>query len=507
MKSKLNLLLKLDVNGTQLPGDYLFFIENDALYVVPSNPNAKDWITNLKDFKREYEQYLEYLNIVCSSGDDERIIKLISKELIPNVSNLIYDASSITIESDDYEKIKKYIKRFNISEDKKIIITNDNLYNPDLMLSEINRIHVVFKSSKNILLKIDGNNSPESILNCMKSVKIIDDFVSEVKSLNLSPIEQLMYVYDWVRDRVYKMEDETDEKSVSRDLSSALLSGKIVCLGYANIFNIVAKKLGFSSEVFYLENKMNEKRGHSRNIIYIKDDKYDIDGVYLFDATWDSKKDDNSFLNKYLYFAKTFDELKNIDEKINLVSIDYPLLDNNIFMDIINRFEKNGVFNMDTNQVKMINKLSKLIDKKRNLINELAIIAKKQGIALPFNTDMDEEYILDKLYEYAELINTPIYAEKFLDILYNVRQVQYYKDPNKYPFDVDYFYLCACNSNWQFNNVPDAAFLHMIGLYNKSLNKPGMKKYVEDSHVDKKIAQVKLSKTLKMLLEKKQGKM
>ena len=46
-----------------------------------------------------------------------------------------------------------------------------------------------------------------------------------------------------------------------------------------------------------------------------------------------------------------------------------------------------------------------------------------------------------------------------------------------------------------------------IGFYDKNLNKPGMKKYVEDSHVDKKIARVKLSKTLGMLLEKKQGKM
>ena len=501
MKNKLNLLLKLDVNEDPLPSNYLFFIENGALYVAPSNPNTKKWVTDIKKFKLEYEDYLS------AKGDDEKIAKLISKEIIPNVSNLISDASSITIESSDYEKIKKYIKQFNISKDKKIIITNDNLHNPCLMSLEINKIHDVFKSSKNILLEIDGNTSPESISNCMKSVQIIDDFVSEVKSLNLSPIEQLMYVYDWVRNRVYKMEDKTDEKSVSRDLSSALLSGKIVCLGYSNIFNIVAKKLGFNAEVFYLENKTDEKHGHSRNIVYIKDDKYDIDGVYLFDTTWDSKKDDKSFLNKYLYFAKTFDELKSIDERMNLVSTDYSLLDDHIFTSIIESFEEKGVFDMDINHVKMINKLSKLIDKKRNLINELAIVAKKQGIVIPFNTDMDEEYILDKLYEYAELINTPIYAEKLLDILYNVRQVQYYKDPNKYPFDVDYFYLCACNSNWQFNNVPDAAFLHMIGIYNKSLNKPGMKKYVEDSYVDKKIAQVKLSKTLKMLLEKKQGKM
>ena len=505
MKNRLNLLLTIDINGNILPGKYTFFIEGEALYVLPNNPNTKDWVTDTKGFRVAYEEYLEYLNI--EGGDDERVGQSIKKKIIPNISNLIFNADSITIESDDYEKIKKYIERFNIPEDKKIIITNDNLYNPDLMLSEINRIHDFFKADKNILLKIDGNDSPETISNCVKSMQIIDDFVCEVKSLNLSPMEQLMYVYDWVRDRVYKKEDKNELASISRDLSSALLSGKIVCLGYANIFNIIAKKLGFSAKLFNLRDKNDEKHGHSRNIVYVKDDKYDINGVYLFDPTWDSKKGDNSFLNRYLCFAKTFEELKNMDEKMNLVSIDYPLLDDNMFMDIINRFEKNGVFNMDTNQVKMINKLSKLVDGKRNLINELAIMAKRQGITLPFDVDMDEKYISKKLYEYMDLISTPIYAEKFLDILYKVRQIQYYKDPNKFPFDVDYFYLCVYNSNWYFNNIPVAVLSNLIGFYNKNLNKPGMKKYVDDSQVDKKIARVKLSKTLDMLLEKKQGKM
>lgn len=113
MKNKLNLLLKLDVKEDPLPSNYLFFIENDVLYVAPSNPNIKKWVTDIKEFKLEYEDYLS------TKGDDEKIAKLISKEIIPNVSNLISDASSITIESSDYEKIKRYIKQFNISKDKK----------------------------------------------------------------------------------------------------------------------------------------------------------------------------------------------------------------------------------------------------------------------------------------------------------------------------------------------------------------------------------------------------
>lgn len=51
MKNKLNLLLKIDINGNILPGKYSFFIEGEALYVLPNNPNTKDWVTDTKGFR------------------------------------------------------------------------------------------------------------------------------------------------------------------------------------------------------------------------------------------------------------------------------------------------------------------------------------------------------------------------------------------------------------------------------------------------------------------------
>ena len=45
-----------------------------------------------------------------------------------------------------------------------------------------------------------------------------------------------MYAYDMVRDKIYAEVDENDDKMISRNLSTALLGDKIVCLGYANVF-------------------------------------------------------------------------------------------------------------------------------------------------------------------------------------------------------------------------------------------------------------------------------
>ena len=45
MKNKLNLLLKLDVKEDQLPGDYLFFIENVIINMfIINNIKFSKWL-------------------------------------------------------------------------------------------------------------------------------------------------------------------------------------------------------------------------------------------------------------------------------------------------------------------------------------------------------------------------------------------------------------------------------------------------------------------------------
>ena len=200
-----------------------------------------------------------------------------------------------------YEDIAEYLKR------------NPELLNKEIVLAECLsldkntalRLKEVFKDFPNIKLMVDGNQELVSITQYSQTVDAIDSIIEKINRYNYSPLEQLILAYDLIRDRFYVKEDETEDYSVSRDLTSSLLGDKIVCVGFANIFDAVCKKLGFNSMIFLLNNKHDTTSGHARNMVYMIDEKYGIEGIYFFDPTVDCKKDYfNSFLYSYRLFAK-----------------------------------------------------------------------------------------------------------------------------------------------------------------------------------------------------------
>ena len=61
----------------------------------------------------------------------------------------------------------------------------------------------MFKNHKDYLVSVDGNISYVTIEQYERTVLAIDDIVNKIKKYNLSSLEQIMYAYDLVRDRVY----------------------------------------------------------------------------------------------------------------------------------------------------------------------------------------------------------------------------------------------------------------------------------------------------------------
>jgi len=98
--------------------------------------------------------------------------------------------------------------------------------------------------------------------------------------------------------------------------------------------------------------------GHGRNIIYIKDDKYNIDGIYLADATWDNYLEHEIYVHALMtpYEAdnhktanyRSYDVAANLltaqsyKEFIELLYIDFRAKDtkNGNFLDLILTFNK-----------------------------------------------------------------------------------------------------------------------------------------------------------------------
>lgn len=283
-------------------------------------------------------------------------------------------------------------KRFNakviISAQKISLISYKKLIE-DFGVENINELNVYIDYQK--------NNSPILISMVYKISCIINAVVEEINSYDLSPLEKIMFVYDRVKYRLY--EDDLDDINSSRDLDKVLNGDKIVCAGYSNLFTAVLTSLGINSiPVIDLNIK------HQRSLAYIKDAKYNIDGVYAFDPTWDKRKnkDDINYIDRYDYFLMPLvrsmnscyceiSELLELDKETILKIIDGKDMDS--ALKVLDR----------------LNILFTLVDAKYIPDDKYYVV---EEIAKQY------DQVIDKYY------SSEISFEDFINLLYSVRVVE-----------------------------------------------------------------------------------
>ena len=128
----------------------------------------------------------------------------------------------------------------------------------------------------------------------------INYITKKIKKYNLSPLERVLLVYDIVKNNSYHKEGNNENYLISRTLDNVLNSDYIVCAGYIAIINAMLKNLNINAIPIICKTK---KEKHCRSIIYLVDKKYNIDGIYALDPTWDSKRNDTeNIIDKYNYF-------------------------------------------------------------------------------------------------------------------------------------------------------------------------------------------------------------
>lgn len=309
-----------------------------------------------------------------------------------------------------------------------------------------------------------------------------------------------MYAYDLVRDRIYKEETERESATTSRDLTSVLLGDKIVCVGYAHIFEKILKELGINVMTYKISNKDPKKNGHRRNVVYINDKKYKIEGIYYFDTTWDSKikEDNNDFLNKYRYFAKTKKEIETLQKK-EFNDATFIQFNQNISKEFEKSFDENGITGISKQLYRTINNISNLVDNK-NLINPLMMVDPRL-----IKDKIEKEEIIKKLSYYSKLMDNPIDIIKLLKILYNVRKMEYYECPEKYKFDIETLFEIALNSRWSFKNSIESLLTELLRDFGYWYNSESIKEQLENHkikpYLELNIERVKLAKTLRKVKE------
>ena len=146
--------------------------------------------------------------------------------------------------------------------------------------------------------------------------KLLDLMVKDIKESTLSPYEKYLAVFKIVKEfKTYRREvaDGQFNTSASCDLYEILFNDYIVCLGFSELMIALLKRVGIYATFFHVEilkeserltkedyatltrAEQNDKKGtkgyHSRIIFRLVDSKYDIDGIFISDVTWNQEED------------------------------------------------------------------------------------------------------------------------------------------------------------------------------------------------------------------------
>ena len=440
----------------------------DEYYKEEENKELKEkYFESKKYFTEHFDSLLdsvEYIRLLFNETDDFEFIKnnplILSKKIVLN------KGLNITDEDRLMELIDKYKEM------------------PD-------KIHVCF----------EGNDNYVSLLDCYKTINAIKKQAEDIKKLGLSPMETVMYAYDQVRNRIYTFEDKDESYHKSRDLTEVMFGDKIVCLGYANVFRALLNYIGIKNDVVFLKDMDFPENGHARNVAYIKDDKYGIDGVYYFDPTWDSKteEENNEYLNNYQHFAMT----KNTMDEYDLYSFEEfscPKLTDDLNEKIKLIMEK-GEYKKLKDYTKTLNYMSWLVTGAR-LIDPMCTIE-----FAPMYGDFDHDEFLKKFDEVFSKYNKEIPGETMLKLYSNVRKIEYYQNHEMYRYSLKDVYRTFYRSGWELADKHlTAADKIMEVVFGEEIEPDpvdNFRNYGQESGMFKEMEKVRLTKTLSLIRDKK----
>jgi len=230
---------------------------------------------------------------------------------------------------------KKFLSIFNYLKAKKIrphdvmvnLLTDKLTYTKQELLKIrsiyrfLNKLHVYFGTSD-----LDKFWKAKDIWNSSHQINGIANKINQYK---LSPLEKLIETYLYVTYSKYNDTKEDEHYSFSRSIYGVMNSNKICCLGYSYYATELIKRINDDNIKLYRNhvatmNDKNEIDGLHMNLIcHIKDDKYNLNGYYYLDPTWDA-----GHLDKYIphfnYFLVPLCDIDKIKDRIRDVNVNLP---------------------------------------------------------------------------------------------------------------------------------------------------------------------------------------
>lgn len=260
--------------------DYLIFIfahKNRSLKKALSDPKRVELLKkNLADrnYPLEDKEYL--INLV--SGED----------MLKDVVRFEFDFKRTDVES--------YVR------DNPEIDAN-KVYLCDVHINETFKLFKLLMGNRNSLNKFhvycSYKDQYDTLMGANNDFRELMSYARKINSLELSPMEKVLYLYEIVRE---DMSYEADQERKNFISDNRFVGEKVLSRIYAEKFAYILYRMGFKPHIINYKNDL--EFFHQKVYLKIKDKKYGIDGTFCFDPTFDAPRKDGLYLNKLEYFAK-----------------------------------------------------------------------------------------------------------------------------------------------------------------------------------------------------------
>lgn len=226
-------------------------------------------------------------------------------EIINIINERINDCKRFCIlvtNTDELTYLLNFFSAMKLNADQKLIIRQYEISYKDMYkcINHYNQDDLLKKT----LVKIEDDDWIT-----LKDYKVfLEKFNTLTSSIpkHCSPLEIIKYAYDIVKSRPYNNVPNDESSKLSRKLSSAILGEYIVCAGYTKIFNAILREFGINCTEYHYKEYGNN--GHCISLVNVNDPKYNINGLYYFDPTYDSYEENKENEIKYKYFLLSADK-------------------------------------------------------------------------------------------------------------------------------------------------------------------------------------------------------
>lgn len=299
-------------------------------------------------------------NSIFENYLDECILEIKNNNTITTIevrSGIADNYSKDFDDEDYYDRVNYVINNLNdINRKVNIVINliNRNIFNKYINFDNIGPNINLYLLIDNISLMPIRKDKLSAYLYTIEEYKeeenLLDGLLKDV-STNDSPLEKYLKIYNIVKN--YKPYKENDNDLYeSRYLKYILHNEYMVCVGFSILLKTLLERVNIPcitlDTFFYFEDGYDKEGpqdvGHQRNLVYIKDEKYSIDGIYVADPTFDNNICEDKYDNCLLTINERIDSdkialknkffknfsFKNKDEFLNLFkNIELSEIENN----------------------------------------------------------------------------------------------------------------------------------------------------------------------------------